>query len=69
VSMEGCQDNRDALGLEDLVKARREFGVAVMDEEAHTLRGIARFPDELAGLLGGTVWGARTARQMDAARP
>src|SRR4051794_9370099 len=41
-SMEGRQHNLHALGLEDLIKARREFGIAVVNEEPHGLWAFAQ---------------------------
>lgn len=49
--MEGCVDDLDALRLKDSVKADRERGIVVMNEETHWHSSIFQLPAHLAGPL------------------
>src|SRR4051794_26861141 len=45
------EHNLDTFGAENSIESRGEFGIAVMDEEAHGVRHGWQLPSDLPGLL------------------
>ena len=69
--LQRCADDRDILRREDCVEGRREFGVTIMNQEAHAHIAVLNLPTQLPRLLGHPrtrrVRGA--ASQMDTPTP